>query len=241
MEKLSIPLRQRLKMWMGETEKLYPIYMKWKYPANQFPCKDTYMTIEGFPRSANTFSRYLARETFPKRSISSHIHNISSIKATLRLRVPCVVIFRDPIQSVVSLAQQSGTTSDDLNSIEGYFQEWCRMYEFVLKHSNEVSLVEFTNVVGDPAAFVCHLMSIIGEEIDYESACSIAEASLAKMYAKEGSKAVHQGSLPNEERQIQKDAYFVSATAVPASRHALSLFDRLKKVMVSIAEPINKK
>jgi len=235
MNDLKIPVRQRAKMWLGQTKRLYPLYLKWRNPRKRFPCGETFLTIEGFPRSANTFSWYLAREVFPGKLISSHIHNISSIKAGMRLGRPCAIVFRAPLESVVSLAQKDNVSPQNDAALSGYLFEWCKMHEFVLEHLDDLWLVEFSQAVGDPAAYARLLGQICGENLDYRSATAIAAESRRKMDDKEGSKPERGSSLPREERQNEKKAYFASVESLSVAPRAVALYERLREERVDLS------
>lgn len=236
MKNLRIPIRQRTKLWLGQTEQLYPLYLKWRNPKKRFPCRNTFLTIEGFPRSANTFSLYLAREVFPGKLISSHIHNIASIKSGLRLEVPCIVLIRDGIESVVSLAQKDGVQPEEAHVLAGYLTEWLQMYNFVNERIENLTVVNFRQLVEMPQRFISLMANLKGESITLEAASKMVVAALSKMEAKEDTKAKQGSSLPRKERDMKKAAYIEVIESLEASQAARYLFESLSKKAINLKD-----
>lgn len=72
------------------------------------PGKGTDCHMTGFPRTANTYTRHLVRSLYPNRDVVTHIHTIASLRRAIKYSIPLVVIFRNPLDSVVSLALKGG-------------------------------------------------------------------------------------------------------------------------------------
>ncbi len=64
----------------------------------------TDLVMDGFPRSANTYSR-AAFDLTNQRRVSSHLHSPRAIEQGMRLGIPCIVLARDPRDAVASLLQ----------------------------------------------------------------------------------------------------------------------------------------
>jgi hypothetical protein len=225
----TIPYKHRLKLWLGQSDRLYSQYVKLRNPDKRFPQADTYLTIEGFPRSANTFSIYLARELFPESLISSHIHNIASIKAGLRINAPCLILILDGVESVVSLAQKNGIEPSNTKILAGYMQQWILMYTFVEKHIDQLPLVDFRQLVRMPEKFVCLMAKLRSKTISMDEAATIVSSARAKMEAKEANKPEQGSSLPKKERDGQRAAHFEAVRALKSSQVAKEMFQSLSE------------
>jgi len=232
----GVPLRHRLKMGLGQSRTLYPVYLKLRNPGKRFPCRETFLTIEGLDRSANTFAWYLARETFPGKLISSHVHNISSIKAGLRTPEPCIILMRNGLDAVVSIAQMYGNRCDDLMVLNGYLQQWLSMYRFVARHLDELVLVEFQQLVSMPVEFVRLMASLKAMRLDGGLAVSVVESAQAKIRLREKDKADLASSLPREERQAAKASLKHSVEQLPAAAEANELYRWLGEQKADLRE-----
>lgn len=228
----TIPIKHRVKMLLGRSTWPYALYIKCRNSSKRYPCSETALTIEGYPRSANTFSIYLARELFKGQLVSSHIHNISSIRAGIRVNAPCVVLFRDGLESVVSLAQKDGVEPGDRAVLEGYLEQWIQMYQFVLQHCEELTLVHFKDLVSDPEGFVCLLAQLKGIILSREDAAQYVATARSKMELKESQKAEQGSSLPREKREREKVAFREAVSSLKsvgdASRVYQALLSKLK-------------
>ena len=230
----QIPLRHRLKMILGQTTWPYAIYIKIRNSKKRYPCARTALTVEGYPRSANTFSLYLARELFEGELVSSHIHNISSIKAGIRIKAPCVVLIRDGLESVVSLAQKDGVSSDDRQVLAAYMAQWIQMYEYVEAELEQIALVDFRQLVSMPERFLQLLAHLSGRTLSIDHALKMVASARAKMEAKEAGKAEQGSSLPREERNVQKAVYVEAVQSLESSEYARKLYERLSKEAVDL-------
>ena len=66
--------------------------------------KNTQLVLEGFPRSANTTSVYaLLYANQQSIKIAHHLHAPAHVVYAVRNKIPCLVIFRHPIDCVASL------------------------------------------------------------------------------------------------------------------------------------------
>lgn len=99
----ALPFRQRIAHYPSI---FYPLHaLKNKFDCNQlYTASDTELVIEGFPRSANTFSVF-AFERAQGRAIklAHHMHVPIQIVRGVRLGVPTIVLLREPQDAVLSL------------------------------------------------------------------------------------------------------------------------------------------
>lgn len=118
---------------------------------------NTDITIEGFPRSGNSFARSAFRfAEGSKHRIATHVHSHAQIIRSVQLSIPTMVLVRAPKDaclSLVSLAYQIQDTdvsdeilarakSDLINNLESYRH----FYEKVLTVSDGVIIADFNLV-----------------------------------------------------------------------------------------------
>ena len=76
---------------------------------HNFPDKRTNIFIFAFPRSGNDFAKQLTKNFNNKISISSHYHRPSMLLYAIKLKIPIIVIFRDPIEAISSSEKTAAT------------------------------------------------------------------------------------------------------------------------------------
>jgi hypothetical protein len=102
---LSEDLRFRLYFRVLATPGLSELYVVGRKPLRpSLVTRQTDLVMDGFPRSANTYSR-AAFDQVNRRRVSSHQHSPRAVERGLRLGVPCIVLSRDPRDAVASLLQ----------------------------------------------------------------------------------------------------------------------------------------
>ena len=112
---------------------------------NRIVGRDTELVIDGFQRSANTFS-VVAFETSQEHPVRTahHLHAASQIVAAVRMHVPTLVLIRDPADAVLShMIREPGISARLILS------SWIRFYETVLPLNDRVVIGDFPDVIGD--------------------------------------------------------------------------------------------
>jgi len=125
--------------------------------------RDTAITIEGFPRSGNSFARSAFRFAEQKEGthqrIATHVHSHAQIIRSVQLGLPTMVLLRAPKDaclSLVALGYQIDDTEvsdallaraklDLINNLAAYR----RFYENVLKVKDGIIIAEFKQVTTD--------------------------------------------------------------------------------------------
>lgn len=63
----------------------------------------TEVCVEGYPRSANTFTHEALTSANPGLEIAHHVHQPAQVMRAARFGIPCVVLVRDPAPAIASL------------------------------------------------------------------------------------------------------------------------------------------
>jgi len=106
--------------------------------------RGTKILVDGFPRSANTWTSFAFQELVGHGQVASHLHSSQSIRTAARLGVPCVLLVRDPDEAVAS-----GLTFDGAVQARTAFATWARYYEVAVKAADKVVVVDFKTAVSD--------------------------------------------------------------------------------------------
>jgi len=106
----------------------------------RYVTRKTELVIEGYPRSGNTFARwafFTAQSREPV--LSDHFHSAGHIRRALRLRVPVLVLIRDPLAAITSfLVYQNGDYSVGLA-----LREYIEFYSEVLRCKDQLVVASF--------------------------------------------------------------------------------------------------
>jgi len=107
--------------------------------------KDTDIMIEGYPRSANTFAvaAFSIAQNKPLK-IARHTHAVAQLKRAAALKIPALVIIREPEQAILSyvIREDNVTLSLAINRYISY-------YKTVNKLHNSFIIAEFDDIVNN--------------------------------------------------------------------------------------------
>jgi len=180
-----IDIKFQLRRFVGRSPALYSAVQCFlRARPYQMVTEKTVMCLEGYPRSANTFSLNLVRgaliEHFPiffsthaERLVAHHTHRIATIKAARRHGIPTLVLLRSPNEAIPSrVVRESGVAHQEQRVlIRRDLKEYEDYYDYVLGH-DDIQVIRFETVVGEPQTFVEFALDCIGLELpeDFEIA-----------------------------------------------------------------------
>lgn len=107
--------------------------------------KDTQLVLEGFPRSSNTTSVYALLYAHKQSiKIGHHLHAPAHIVYAVRNKIPCLVIFRHPIDCVASLmVMHKGGNPVEL------IKDYIDFAKTTIKYQDFIVIADFRKVVVD--------------------------------------------------------------------------------------------
>lgn len=126
----------------------------------RFVSKATDITVEGFPRSSNSYLSRLVRHLNPKLQIATHLHSNVNILQSLKWNIPTVVLIRNPKDAIVSLAALSHEIDTRNNNplrkidFDKSIRDYIRFYKPLLKSKNKFITAHFNEVVTNPVAII---------------------------------------------------------------------------------------
>lgn len=98
----------------------------------------TKIVIEGFPRSANTWSVVAFEELqsdIKNHEIAHHLHAPAQVIYAVKNNIPCILLIREPNDAAKSLSLRESTTN-----LENIYKRYCSFYQ-PLQHLKEKVLV----------------------------------------------------------------------------------------------------
>jgi len=151
-----------LKRWIESYPPLFVELQKIRYRKSNFRNKlaekDTDIVIEGYPRSANSFSvkAFKYAQGNKKHKIGEHTHAYAQIQRATTLGLPTIVLVRQPYEAVLSTgALQIQVFNGDYKrfnkewDISWSIEYYIRFYEEAAKLHDKVVLGKFEEVTKD--------------------------------------------------------------------------------------------
>lgn len=102
---------------------------------------ETRLTIEGFPRSGNTFLFSLVSQMVDERKIAHHLHTVCHLQESVKLNVPTIFISRQPSEAIASYVIREGI------SISRALNHYLQLYRFVSAHRDRLLIIDFRDVI----------------------------------------------------------------------------------------------
>lgn len=137
--------------------------------------KDTDICIEGYPRSANSFAYHLFSKWNPGLKIGRHLHIPQQLVRSVRFKVPIIVLIRQPLEAVSSLA--IGLPNVEVEELLGMYVDF---YRCALEYKEECVFSSFDTTTQNFSLAVeqlndKHLSKFVHASINEEESNTIFE------------------------------------------------------------------
>jgi len=188
--------------------------------------RDTDILIEGYPRSANTYTVLAIRQSNPGIVIANHLHAAAHVKLAVGYEVPVLVIIRDPDSAVRSLLVRR----PDIHPKHAFI-DYADFYSEVESLKESLVLAHFSTAVEDIEAVVRKINERFGlllateglRESQGEVMNSIIQAN---RYANGGEVNPRSIPAPSVERNLYKEKISFDSCE-DARLAAVSIYRRL--------------
>tara|TARA_B110000285_G_C15109629_1_gene610221 strand:- start:70 stop:810 length:741 start_codon:yes stop_codon:yes gene_type:complete len=196
---------------------------------------ETGITIEGFPRSGNSFARSAFMAAQPdEMCIATHVHSAAQVRQSVRLGIPTMVLLRNPADACLSLValdyEIAGTQREDISTAEATatlienLAAYYRFYRDTLTVYNSVVIADFSIVTTDYGEIIQRINRKCGTQFTTYQNSSKNDAAL---FDKGG---FHLS--PNENRNAIKSAIrsiLQSAAVRPALDQAEQVYQAIQQ------------
>ena len=163
---LARPLREvwnGLRVYGKSTPRIfYPVARLKIHKRNLLVTRDTDVVIEGFPRSANTFSveAFVSCQRKPVK-VAHHYHAAAQIRLGVQWKIPTIVLIRNPKDAVISyLIYESSYSATSC------LKEYLRFYTAVFPYRENFITAEFDEVVSEFGKVMDRLNQRFGTNFD---------------------------------------------------------------------------
>lgn len=186
------------------------------------------IVIEGFPRSANTFS-VIAFEQAQQRPvrIAHHLHAPQQVALGVAYGIPVLVLIREPVSAIASLLTRHPSVS-----VRQAINQYISFYAVVLERLQSVVLADFKSVTSDYSRVIQALNTRFGTDYaTYVNAPANDDEVFGRIdsinAAREGD-SVDQVARPNRGRSEKLNQARSRVAADSMIQQAVDLYEKLR-------------
>jgi hypothetical protein len=137
--------RFRLRQFTAHRPKLFfSLYQLSAHNRKLMVRHNTKITIEGYPRSANTYAVYAFKQVnpMPWNEIGHHLHVQAQIIRSINYNIPVMLLIRHPMEAVRSLVVRH-----DFIPVDEALSDYCRFYTDLYAYRTGFVVADFDNVI----------------------------------------------------------------------------------------------
>jgi hypothetical protein len=198
---------RRLWLPISRSPRLFPSMVRMQQKRRNLPASPAVdIVIDGFPRSANTFSARAFQYANPDASVSHHMHAPANILLAVRYRVPTVVLIRPPIDAILS-----EVIREPRKRLRRGLLEWNSFYGLVRPVLDQIVVADFATVTTDYSVVIDEVNRRFGTNFvpyrntpESDAALFAAIDARARSRGKTGSQLETQVPRPSETRAERK-------------------------------------
>lgn len=191
------------------------------------PRPTTNCHITGYPRSANTYSHYLAHGLFPDFEFVTHVHTIASLKAAKKNGVPVLVILRHPQDTAVSMCLKRKKDLGDSQAIDEFLSDYTHYHQWLQRKLPNCKYCLFEDITTNPVRFCEVLAGILQVDLSGSGLPQKIESIKADFAKRESLKDPEGSSLPQETRRLKKTKYLDEVRNSSQFPNACSVYEEL--------------
>lgn len=204
----------RLRLWRFEAwQFLYRRGLAWlrRDLYMRLASQETDVVVEGFPRSANTYLvQALILISDGHLQIAHHLHDPCQIRTATRLRIPCFVIVRDPLDAISSWKLKAPHIRTTL-----MLRIYDEFYQRVAQDQAAVTFIRYSDVVTSTTEVVSEIM----RQIDPKARPNLTELSDDRIFA-----------AIDARKHEREDAKDVAEFALTVARPTIDKADRKQDI-----------
>lgn len=151
--------KYKLKLFIQNFPRSYKLLQKWRFRNKKYSDnlidKKSNIVIEGYPRSANSFSVKAFRFSNNERMrIATHLHSYTQIITGVRHNIPILMTIRDPYSAVSSYATFKAKNigiekfKKEFN-VKWLIKEYIYFYEKLVPYKGKIVVAKFDDILND--------------------------------------------------------------------------------------------
>ena len=150
-------MKSKIRQLVRSEPNVYKVFLYFKNGYTyKLPNENTDLHLTGYQRSGNTFAAEIIENIFSEYKFVTHFHSIASIKSALKNNVPVVVLFRNPMDSVLSsIVKRVDGTGENLRTAITYdLDEYFHYYSYILNNSDKIKIFHFIDLKNNPEKLI---------------------------------------------------------------------------------------
>jgi hypothetical protein len=217
---LAFEWSRRVWLPISRSPRLFPLMVRFQRKRRNRPARPTdQIVIDGFPRSANTFSSRAFQFANPDVTASHHMHAPANVLLAVRYGLPTIVVIRAPVDAVLS-----EVIREPRKRLRRGLLEWSSFYDTVRPVLDRVVVADFVTVTTDYSVVVDEVNRRFGTSFtpyrnspESDAAVFSSIEAGARSRGKSGARLETQVPRPSTER-AQRKAALVAELARPELR-----------------------
>jgi hypothetical protein len=190
-----------------------------------FSNEETDIHIAGYPRSANTFAKYIFENLDKNLVLSSHLHTVSNIKLSLKYNNNTIVLLRHPLDAITSNIVYRNANKKK-HKLDIPIDDYIEYYSFVSKYVDELYLVKFNFLINDTYDCINEINKYFNLNLNVsKQKISKIESEFLENKKDKRSKKLH--NTPNALKSKLKNKYKSIIKEREDYKEALSIYNKL--------------
>lgn len=199
-------LNLRLKFFLRKFY-FFRFLQKINYRTKKYATKNTQLTIDGFPRSANTYSFVAFSILNNNINVAHHSHANSQIIFSVKEGIPTLLLIRNPIDAVISYY----IYLDKEISLRILLKSWYDFYKPLVALKEKMVIGNFNDCINDFGKIINNINSFYGTEFsnkDFSQRLNEDIFNVISLSHKRRLKGIKKNriSIPNNDRDKLKNS-----------------------------------
>lgn len=183
------------------------------------------VTIDGFPRSSNSYAYQAFVRFNPGARVAHHLHAPMQILLSVEYGVPCLLLVRRPLDALSSTLIVDSTLRDDVA-----VGSWIDFHRRVLPVVPEIVVADFAEVTSDFPSVVHRVNVRYGTAFEEGAVDDVVHAEIRdhlERHHTEHGQPAHLVAVPTPEKEAAKALVRERLVALPLLAEADRLYDAL--------------
>jgi hypothetical protein len=189
---------------------------------------DTTICIEGFLRSANSFTLHSFLKDNPEARVAHRLHVPQQIIRAAKLKIPCIVLICNPLDSLASLL-----IIDNILTISLAINSYCEFYKLIFHIRESYAVTRFQNTISNFSPVVAAVNHIFGTQFNATPGTA-ADGERIFTYLREHHKNKKQAKyllpVPTSEKETLKQKIRKNIQEHPRYPEASEIFSRFTRL-----------
>lgn len=224
MDQLLKRLRYTFRTAVGSHAALYPLLATVPTFRHRIVVASTDLCIEGFPRSANTFTLHAFEVWNPGMAVAHHLHVPMQVIRSVRMGIPCLVLIRSPKDALASTLV-ADTRLPARVAVASYLSFYRRIWEY----RQGFVVGDFATATARPDLLIERLNERFGTRFRRGSCDESLRAEVYNRIRRHHHSIGQTDTLlaiPSEQKRALKQQALDQLATVPSMREANEVYNR---------------